>query len=94
VRLFDLIRDEDVSGVSGRGHVAEAVQFENGKVVVGFLKHTADVSSAIVYDSLDDVARVHGHGGKTRLVERTPVVHVPSATIDAPQPHKRRARGS
>ena len=64
-----LVRDEDVSGVSGTGVVAEVYVFENGKVVVGFLSHTADVSSVIVYDSLDDVVKVHGHEGKTRVVK-------------------------
>jgi hypothetical protein len=70
LRLFDLVRHEDVSGVSGTGHVAEVVEFESGKVVVSFLPHTAGVSNVIVYDSLEDVIKVHGHGGATILEER------------------------
>lgn len=68
--IFSLIRDEDVSGVSGTGVIAEIVRFASGKVVVSFLPHTAGVSNVIVYDSIADVERVHGHGGKTRVVRQ------------------------
>lgn len=64
MRLFQMIRDDDVSGVSGVGRVAEVVEFENGKVVVAWL----DGAKAMgVYDSLDDVQAVHGHDGTTWL---------------------------
>lgn len=66
----------DETGVSGTGAVAGGVQFLNGKVVIcWFTEH----SSIAVYDSIDDVAVIHGHGGSTEIVwlER---VHFPSAT--------------
>lgn len=64
MRLFHLIRDDDVSGVSGIGRVAEVVELENGKVVVGWLRGAKTVA---VFDSLDDVIAVHGHEGSTWL---------------------------
>lgn len=65
MRRFRLIRDEDASGVSGTGFVAEGVHFANGKVVLAWL---TQASSLGVYDSMDDLMRIHGHGGKTRVV--------------------------
>ena len=68
MRCFELVRDEDVSGVSGTGAVAEVAEFENGKVVVAWYLHTAGVPNVTVYDSLSDAEKIHGHGGRTRLV--------------------------
>lgn len=62
---FYLVRDEDVSGVSGIGHVAVGVVFPSGRVVLEWLG--ADRSFEIL-DNLDHVERIHGHGGKTRIV--------------------------
>ncbi len=64
IARYSLERDEDVSGVSGTGRVADVVEFPNGKVVVAF---RSEIPSVIVYDSLDDVRTIHGHDGKTRL---------------------------
>ena len=65
VRIFRLVRDEDVSGVSGVGRVAVGVVFPSGKVVIEWLG--SDTTFGI-YDRLDHVERIHGHGGKTRIV--------------------------
>ena len=65
-----MIRDEDVSGVSGTGPVGEIVEFESGWVAVSFYGFTADVPNVIVYSSLADAEKIHGHAGRTRLVER------------------------
>lgn len=73
MRRFQLVRDHDVSGVSGLGHVADGVLFADGKVVT---RWRAAVAQTCVWDSIDDVERVHGHGGATRVVfidpEETP----------------------
>lgn len=66
---YHLVRDVDETGVSGTGVVAECVQFSNGKCVVSWLTGTTSVA---VYDSLDDVERIHGHGGRTRIVPIAP----------------------
>lgn len=70
VRLYHLVRDEDVSGVSGTGVVAEVCEFSNGWVAVGFLLSTAGIPNLINYGSIEDVEKIHGHGGKTRLVRK------------------------
>jgi hypothetical protein len=65
LRVFHLVRDEDISGVSGIGHVAVGVVFPSGRVVLEWLG--VDRSFEIL-DDLDHVERIHGHGGKTRIV--------------------------
>ena len=65
VRVFHLVRDEDISGVSGVGTVAVGAVFPSGKVVLEWLG--AD-SSFEILDGLDQVERIHGHGGRTRVV--------------------------
>lgn len=64
-RLFRLQRDQDVTGVSGPGHVADGVQFADGTVVVRWLGNYA---STVVWDSLEAAMHVHGHGGATKAV--------------------------
>lgn len=71
MKLYELVRDEDVSGVSGTGPVAQVVEFDTGWCAVSFYYHTAGVPNVIVYDRIDAVKRIHGHGGKTRLVRRS-----------------------
>lgn len=65
-----MLRDEDVSGVSGTGPVGEIAVFESGWAAVSFYRYTADVPNVIVYSSLADAEKIHGHGGRTRIVER------------------------
>ena len=63
MRRFLLIRDEDVSGVSGTGVVAEGVVFSTGKVVLSWCSAYRSVT---VYDTIGDLETVHGHEGRTR----------------------------
>jgi hypothetical protein len=65
-RLFRLFRLEDETGLSGTGVVAEGVEFANGKVAVTWGGELA-VPSVTVFDSIEQVEKVHGHGGKTRI---------------------------
>lgn len=64
-RLFTLERDVDESGVSGVGVVAEGVEFSDGTCAMRWL---TKVTSVAVYASMDDLLSIHGHGGKTRVV--------------------------
>ena len=64
-RPFALYRHQDVSGVSGVGTVAHGTQFADGQVVIRWL---GAFPSTVVWNSLDDAMRVHGHDGKTRVV--------------------------
>ena len=65
MRTFDLMRFVDETGVSGTGKVAEGVLFESGKVAMAWL---TSVTSVAIYDSIDDVIKIHGHDGGTEIL--------------------------
>ena len=67
-RRFELHRDEDETGVSGTGTVAEGVHFTEADIVV--LRWTSQWPTSVVFHErgLASVEAVHGHGGKTRIV--------------------------
>ena len=64
-KSFKLVRTEDASGVSGTGEVAFGVMWEDRSATVHFC---SEVKATTTYFDLDDVVRVHGHEGKTKLV--------------------------
>lgn len=64
---YDLIRHHDPTGVSGTGRVAEIAEFEDGTAVLRWLSGTP---STVVYNTLTDVIKIHGHGGSTEIVPR------------------------
>lgn len=66
-RPFLLVRDEDPTGVSGTGAVAQGVEFADGTVA---LRWMTDWPTSVVFhdEGLRSVVKVHGHGGKTRVV--------------------------
>lgn len=66
-RAFRLERDEDATGVSGTGVVAEGVEFSDGVVA---LRWTSAWPTSVVFHErgMASVAAVHGHGGTTRVV--------------------------
>lgn len=68
MKTFDLVREHDVSGVSGTGRVAEGVQFSDGTCVMRWL---SDIASTAIYASAEMLETIHGHGGATRLVFRS-----------------------
>lgn len=64
-RRFHLSREVDISGVSGTGErLAEGCQFSNGRVVLVWL---STCSSTNIYESIQNMMQVHGHGGSTKL---------------------------
>lgn len=65
-RRFVLVRDEDITGVSGTGVVAEGVLFSNGVVA---LQWTSEFPTSVVFHQrgLESVEAVHGHNGRTRI---------------------------
>ena len=64
MKIFYLKREEDESGISGTGRVAQGFVFDNGKVAVTWLSEHPSVT---VYDSIGEVHAIHGHGGKTNV---------------------------
>ncbi|HLP81379.1 MAG TPA: hypothetical protein VK141_05230 [Nitrosomonas sp.] len=68
MKTFRFFRKEDVSGVSGTGYVAEGVQFASGKVAISFYPVAPTfVAGVIIFNSMDEVERIHGHDGKTEV---------------------------
>lgn len=65
MRRFHFERREDASGVSGCGKVAEGIVFSDGRVAIEWL---SACPSTNIYNSLEDVDRIHGHEGKTQIV--------------------------
>lgn len=62
-RRFLLVRNEDLTGVSGTGHVAEGVEYSDGVCSMHWVVPPAQSTS--VYKSIDDVVSIHGHNGAT-----------------------------
>ena len=68
MRTFKFNRKEDVSGISGIGFVAEGVQFSSGKVAISFFPvEPTYVASVIIFNSMDEVEKIHGHDDKTDI---------------------------
>lgn len=71
---FVLQRDEDETGVSGTGVVAEGVEFSDGVVALRWIvpagaPGAGNPTSVVFHDNgIASVEKIHGHGGKTRIV--------------------------
>lgn len=75
---FTIHRDEDVSGVSGTGVVAEGWESSSGQwICVVWL---SDIPSMETFRDIRDVERVHCHGGKSQIVFDSPTQYTPTAT--------------
>jgi hypothetical protein len=62
LRRFNLVRNEDETGISGTGNVAQGLEFDDKHCVMRWL---TDISSAGFYNSVEDLIAIHGHNGKT-----------------------------
>ena len=65
MRRFYLQRDEDASGISGTGRIAEGVQYANGWCSMMWL---TEYFSLVTYPGIDHVEKIHGHNGLTRII--------------------------
>lgn len=64
MRRFELIRTEDLSGVSGTGRVAEGVEFTDGTCA---MRWCTELSSTAIYSTVGQLVAIHGHEGRTEL---------------------------
>ena len=64
-KRFILQRNEDETGISGTGIIAEGVQHTNGKCSMSWLTKPGSIC---VYSCIDDVVAIHGHGGLTEVI--------------------------
>lgn len=64
MRRFVLVRNEDPTGTSGTGIVAEGVEFSNGQCAVHWLSQLETVT---VSANARVVERLHGHDGRTLM---------------------------
>lgn len=66
MKLFRLIRREDVTGVSGTGIVAEGVLFGDGSAVTRW--RSGPYHSTVIWpapNAFEAINKIHGHDGKT-----------------------------
>jgi len=69
---FVLRRDEDVTGLSGTGDVAEGVVFSDGTVVMrwkGPVEHPWGTiePTTVMHPHIENVEHLHGHNGSTHI---------------------------
>lgn len=65
MKRFRMQRQTDVTGVSGTGHIADGVVFDDGTVVVRWRTATPGTTA---FASLDHAKAVHAHDGKTQFL--------------------------
>lgn len=65
MKKFFLVRTEDINGNSGLGVVAEGIVFDTGLCAMTWL---SDISTVTIYRKITDVEKLHGHGGRTKVV--------------------------
>lgn len=66
-RTFKVIRDEDVSGVSGTGVILEGVRFSDSHVAIHWINSKYPWTTPVP-EGIEALLEIHGHDGKTRLV--------------------------
>lgn len=74
-RTFKLIRDQDVTGVSGTGRVSVGALFDDGMAVLHW-EGDPHTTTTLHPGGTQSILDIHGHNGKTRLVwdDEEPVV--------------------
>lgn len=65
MRRFVLVRDVDVSGISGEGVIVWGICFPDGTCAY---RWNTKWRTTTVADCVEDVENIHGHNGATRLV--------------------------
>jgi hypothetical protein len=65
IKHFYMERIVDVSGTSGTGIVARGVILPSGACVLEWLTFH---SSIAIYKNIEDVEKIHGHSGATKVI--------------------------
>lgn len=65
IRPFYLKREKDVTGTSGTGVVAIGAELASGKCVMEWRTKYYSLS---VFNSISDIADIHGHKGHTKVI--------------------------
>ncbi len=73
-----LVREQDVTGVSGTGLVATGVVWPDGRAMFRWCGappagHDQRVQQICLFDHVREITVVHGHDGATRVVQRDPM---------------------
>jgi len=73
MRLFQIVRHQDVSGISGTGVVAQGVEFDDGVVAMRWLGPVEHPwgsvhPTTVLHPDIENVEMLHGHGGATEVV--------------------------
>lgn len=63
-RRFRLVRDVDVTGMSGTGVVADGVLWPDRTATI---RWRGDMPSTVNWGDVNHAVKVHGHGGLTRI---------------------------
>ena len=61
-RRFILRRNEDETGISGTGIVAEGMEFSTGWCALSWMTNAHSVG---IYLNIKELQRIHGHNGRT-----------------------------
>lgn len=65
MKRFYLQRNQDASGVSGLGKVAEGCQFDTKWCALTWLTEKCAMSW---YPDIETIEAIHGHGGMTQVI--------------------------
>lgn len=65
MRRFVLVREIDVTGVSGEGVVVWGICWPDGTCAY---RWNSQWRTTCVADGIDDIEKIHGHDGATRVV--------------------------
>jgi hypothetical protein len=73
VKTFTLVRDEDITGLSGTGVVAEGIEWSDGTVAMRWFEVSGPHYSrgvratTVMHENITSVEALHGHNGATHI---------------------------
>jgi hypothetical protein len=66
IKLFKLIRKNDVNKVSGTGTVALISVMPSGRAIMEWI--SSNHPTLTIFNNLDEITLIHGHGGNSIVV--------------------------